>query len=76
MEKARFDSWGGQRAFPQVQRPLRQSHWNSFAAPDWYAFRPPLTPATARRALELFDGSTHGALAKHEHMSYSATGLT
>ena len=34
------------------------------------------SPATARRALELFDGSTHGALAKHEHMSYSATGLT
>ena len=34
------------------------------------------SPATARRALELMDGSAHGALAKYERMSYSAAGLT
>ena len=34
------------------------------------------SPATARRALELFDGSTPDALAKPKCMSYSAAGLT
>jgi transposase InsO family protein len=34
------------------------------------------SPATARRALELFDGSAPDALAKPKRMSYSAAGLT
>ena len=34
------------------------------------------TPTDARRALELVDGSTHGALANPSTMSYAATGLS
>ncbi len=34
-----------------------------------------LTPATARRALELADGSAPGALAKPQPMTYLAAGL-
>ena len=35
-----------------------------------------LTPATARRTLELIDGSASGALAKTQLMKYSAAGLS
>lgn len=35
-----------------------------------------LTPATARRTLELSDGSASGALAKPQPMTYSAAGLS
>ena len=52
---------------------LRRYHYNNIGPHSTLNGQ---SPTTARRALELLDGSAHDALAIHQSMRYSAAGLT